>query len=59
MTLNPPSAPPVARTSRRAFDSLRTGLDPSITAVATFLMVLSTGAVLAATYLRRGQQEQA
>ncbi len=25
MTLNPPSAPPGARTSRRAFDSLRTG----------------------------------
>lgn len=44
---------------KAVFDSLRTGLDPSITAVATFLMVLSTGAVLAATYLRRGQQEQA
>lgn len=38
------------------FGSLRTGLDPSITAVATFLMVLSTGAVLGAMYLRRPQQ---
>ncbi len=41
---------------KAVFGSLRTGLDPSITAVATFLMVLSTGAVLGAMYLRRPQQ---
>ncbi len=38
------------------FGSLRTGLDPSITAVATSLMVLSTGVVVTAFALqRRGQ----
>lgn len=44
---------------KAVFNSLRTGLDPSITAVATFLMVLSTGAVLAAMYLRRPKGELA
>lgn len=42
---------------KEVFGSLRTGLDPSITAVATFLMVLSTGAVVGAMYLRRGGSE--
>lgn len=40
---------------KAVFDSLRTGLDPSITAVATFLMVLSTGAVLGAMWLGRSR----
>jgi len=44
---------------KAVFNSLRTGLDPSITAVATFLMVLSTGAVLGAMYLRRPKGELA
>jgi putative spermidine/putrescine transport system permease protein len=41
---------------KAVFNSLRTGLDPSITAVATFLMVLSTGAVLIAIYLRQPRE---
>jgi ABC-type spermidine/putrescine transport system permease subunit II len=47
------AGPGLTTLPKAVFNSLRTGLDPSITAVATFLMVLSVGAVLAATYLRR------
>jgi putative spermidine/putrescine transport system permease protein len=50
------AGPGLTTLPKAVFNSLRTGLDPSITAVATFLMVLSTGAVLLATYLRRPRQ---
>lgn len=46
------SGPGVTTLPKAVFNSLRTGLDPSITAVATILMILSTAVVAGAWALR-------